>query len=502
MRTKFFPRVLLYSLILLVLTGAVYFIFLRTTPKHAHISSEMAPAKSIAVLPFTNAANDSSQQYLSDGLTDDIINSLSQLNGVKVIGTASVFQFRNTKLSLREIGNRLHVNTVLQGSLALTGNSVRIIARLTNVEDSSDIWYKQFDENADAIFSMQDKIANAIAMRLQIDPEKNELPIQTHKNMSNPTAYKLYLRGRLAWNLKTPVSLKKGIDFFQQAIGLDSLYAPAYAGLADCYTALGYGSFITPTEAFPKAFAAANKAIALDATLAEPYATVGYYRFYYEWDWQAAEEGFRKAISLNPNYALAYDWYGYYLTSMKRYDEARAALDKAAELDPLSIAIKTDIGFSTYYNGQYDSAIKLLNDALQMNPVFPLAKLWMGRCYQAKKMYPEAIAEFRDAIKASSQWPVAYAQIGSVYGVAGNKEGALQILDTLSALAKNEYVTSYGVALVYAGLDNKEEAFHWLNKAYDERTNWLVWLNTDPRWVLMRPDKRFTELVAKVGLPR
>ena len=304
------------------------------------------------------------------------------------------------------------------------------------------------------------------------------------------------------WNLGTPPDLKKAIDLFQQAIALDSFFARAYSGIADCYNALGYGSHLAPKEAAPKAKEAAMKAIELDSTLAEPHASLGFCKFYYDWDWAAAEDEFRIALALNPNYELGYKWYGYYLTAMERYDEANIILKRAGELDPLSVPISTDMGFSLYYKGDYDIAIKKLQASVQMNPIFPFAHLWLGRTYQAKKMYPEAIAESKSALEKTPDWPVGLAQIGNVYGVSGKKMEGQIILDTLNAVAKRKFVTSYGMALVYAGLDENEKAFQWLNKAIEERSNWLVWLKTDPRWIPIRTDKRFARLVNSVGLPQ
>ncbi len=326
--------------------------------------------------------------------------------------------------------------------------------------------------------------------------------VKPKKTNLNAEAYDLYLKGRMQWNLRTPPDLNKGIEFFQEAIRLDTSFALAYAGLADCYTALGYGSFLSPKESFPKAFKAATKAIQLDPTLAEPHASLGYYRFYYDWDWAAAEQEFRSAIALNPNYEMGYDWYGYYLTAMKRYDEAQTILKEAASLDPLSAPICTDRGFSYYYSGDYESAIKQLTTSLTMNPKLGLTHIWLGRSYQVKKMYPQAIMENRKTLNVIPEWVPALAAIGNVYGIQGNRAEALGILDTLRLLSSKKYVTSYGVALVYVGLGENDESFKWLNKAYEERTHWLVWLKSDPRWMPLYNDKRFAELVNKVGLPQ
>ena len=455
--------------------------------------------QSIAVLPFLNMSNDPGQEYFSDGLTDDILNSIAHLKGLKVSSRTSSFKFRGKNISIKDIGKQLGVHAVLEGSVQREEDRVRITVQLINVEDEFHFWSEQYDEKLDDIFALQNKIADAIADKLEIESLDKRLTAK--KTIINKEAYDLYLKGRYSWNLRTPPELRKGIDFFQQAIKLDPSYAAAYSGIADCYTALGYGSFLAPKEAFPKALEAATKALQLDSTLAEPHASLGYYRFYFDWDWAAAEQEFRAAISLNPNYEIGYDWYGYYLTAMKRFEEAGTILKKAAELDPLSAPINTDIGFSLFYSGDYDAAIEKLNVSLAMNPNFGLAHLWLGRVYQEKKMFKESIAEYKIGLQMTMQWPVAFAALGNVYGLSGDKKEAKNILDTLNLLSARRFVTSYGVALVYAALNEKDEAFQWLNKAYDERSHWLVWLRTDPRWINIRSDKRFAALVNKVGLP-
>ena len=494
-------KVIITSFLVLMVLAAGYFIF---TGQKAKSKEENEPAgidQSIAVLPFVNISNDPGQEYFSDGLTEGILNSLAHLKGLKVTSRTSSFEFRGKDVDIKEIGKKLGVRAVLEGSFQRQGDRVRITAQLINVEDDFHFWSEQYDENIDDIFALQDKIAGAIAEKLEITLLKNERRIIAKRPTTSKEAYECYLKGRSCWNLRTPPELKKGIDFFQQAITLDPLYAAAYAGLADCYTALGYGSHLAPMEAFPKALEAATKALELDSTLAEPHASLGYYRFYHDWDWAAAEQEFRMAIALNPNYEMAYDWYGYYLTAMERYDEAEVILKKAAALDPLSSQISTDIGFGLYYSGNYDQAMKALQASLDLNPKFALGHIWLGRVYQIKKMYPEAIVEFKKALEVTPEWPVALAQIGNVYGVSGHKEEAQKILETFSSLSEKKFVTSYGVALVHAGLGNKDQTFQWLNKAYEERSHWLVWLKTDPRWASIRSEKQYAELLARVGLP-
>lgn len=454
--------------------------------------------RSIAVLPFTNLSNDTSQEYFSDGLTEDIINSLSHLNGLRVVARVSAFKFRNSNADIQRAGRELAVQMLLEGDVQRQGDRVRVHARLINAKDGFTLWSEKYDENANEAFTIQDKISRAIANKLEATVLGTT---SAAKTMPDINAYELYLKGRSAWNKRTAPNLRIAIDYFTRAIETDSNYALAYSGISDCYTALGYGSFIAPKAAFPKALEAATKALALDPTLSAPHASLGYYQFYYNWDWAAAEQEFRKAIALNPNFELAYDWYGYYLTAMQRYPEAISILKKAAALDPLSAPITTDMGFSLYYGGNYDSAINQLNNSLRLDQRLSLSHLWLGRTYEAQRKYPEAIAAYKSALTSNPNWSVALAAIGHAYAAAGDTTHARVILDSMQVLSSKQYVTAYGIALVYAGLHDTPHTFEWLNKAYDERSNWLVWLRTDPRWGTLKQDKQFIELVSKIGLP-
>jgi TolB-like protein/Tfp pilus assembly protein PilF len=473
-------------------------------PKFAEINrlTNQRTITSIAVLPFINMSNDPTQDYLCDGLTDGILNSLARLNGLKVSARNSSFKFRGKDVDIKEVGEKLKVLTVLEGSVQIEGDRIRITAQLIDVNDGFHFWSEQYDEKLDDLFAIQDKVANAIAEKMETTVLLSERNKILKKSTVDKRAYDLYLKARSYWNARIPPDLKKGIELFEQAIAIDPSYAAAYAGLADSYNALGYGSHLAPQQTFPKGREAAMKALQLDSTLAEPHASLGFYNFYYGWDWEAAEQEFRTAIALNPNYALAYDWYAYYLTAMQRYDEAIVMLQKAIELDPLSDPIRTDLGFSLYYSGNYEQAVEKLLATLNANPRFGAAHLWLGRSYQQQKKYAQAIEEYKSTLIASPDWPVALAAIGNVYGVSGEKALAQNVVDTLQTLSTKKFVTSYGMALVYVGLDEKTQVYTWLNKAYEERSNWLVWLKTDPRFNSIRSEKQFVELVNKVGLPR
>lgn len=491
-------RSFIFSLLVIAVLAAAYFLFPRLKGK-VNVNNISNMDKSIAVLPFENMTNDPEQQYFSDGLTEGILNSLAHMTDLKVPARTSSFLLRGK--DVQEVGRKLHVHTVLEGSVQRQGDRIRITAQLINVEDGYHFWSQQYDEKADDVFALQDKIANAIAEKLEVTLLGSSGEIKTKKPTLDKKAYELYLKGRFFWNKRLPSEVKKGINFFNRAIDLDPLYAEAYSGIADCYTALGYGSFLSPNEAFPKAKEAADKALELDSTLAEPHASLGYFKLYYDRDWEGAEKEFQTSIRLNPKYEIAYDWYGYYLTAMGRFEEARVTIKKAVDLDPLSPVFGSDMGFTLFYGGNYDQAIKELQSALEISPQFPLTHLWLSRAYQQKKMYKEAIDEYRKTLMVIPNWPVALAGIGNIYGEMKKTTEAQRMLDTLTMLSSREFVTSYGVALVYAGLGDKDKAFQWLDKSYEERSNFLVWLKVEPRWAHIRSDKRFAELVRRVGLP-
>jgi hypothetical protein len=295
--------------------------------------------------------------------------------------------------------------------------------------------------------------------------------------------------------------LHKGIEAFQHATEVDPKFALAFSGLADSYTTLGYFSYLSPTQAFPPAKNYALKALELDPLLAEPHASLAYDKFYFDWDWTGAEAEFKSAIELNDRYATAHQWYSAYLLSAGRPDEAFREIQLARERDPLSLPINTDIGFHYYYNRQYDQAIKQLTTVLGMKKDFPLAHLWLGRSYQQIGKYEEAADEFRQVEDAFHGWVVSTAALGFVDGVSGRRVEAQKILAGLNELSKRRFVTSYGVALVYTGLGEKEQAFAFLNKAFDERSHWLVWLRLDPRWDSLRSDPRFAQLLTRLRYP-
>jgi TolB-like protein/DNA-binding winged helix-turn-helix (wHTH) protein/Tfp pilus assembly protein PilF len=498
-RPKTIPRwVLKASVGALILLGVVamavkYFDWARWLPR--------PPVHSIAVLPLKNLSGNPADEYFADGMTDELITNLAKISALRVSSYTSVSKYKKTSKSLPQVAQELQVDGIIEGSVVRSGDQVRITAQLIYAPRDQHLWAEEYQRYLRDVLYLQREVARDIAQQVQAALTPNERQRLATAGAVDPAAYESYLRGRSFWNQRSEASLLKAIDQFNKAIEVDTGYAPAYSGLADCYTALGYLSYLDPLDAFPRARDAATKALELDSSLAEAHTSLAYYDLYHAWNWVEADSEFKKAIELNPNYATAHDWYSYYLTAMGRFDEAWKEVNRAHELDPLSVTISTDIGFNYFYRRNYDEAISQLRATLSLSPQFPLAHLWLGRAYQQKKMYSEAIDEFNKTDAALPGWVVTIAGMGNAYGEWGHKAEAEQVLVRLNEMARAKYVTPYGVALVYAGLGDKNEVFDWLNKAVEGRSHWLVWLNRDPRWDRLRSDSRFAELKKRVALP-
>lgn len=454
--------------------------------------------RSIAVLPFKPVVANVRDEALELGMADALIARLSVLKDVVMRPTSSIRKYGGLEQDPLAAGRELQVDAVLDGTILSTSGRVRITVRLLAVSGGASLWSGQFDQPTADVLAAQDAIADGVIGALALRLSGDERVLLAKRPTVHPDAYQLYLKGRYHWNQRSEAGLRKATEYFAQAIAVDPGYARAYSGLADTYTALGYLSYLSPSDAFPKAKQAALRALELDGTLPEPHASMGYVRLYYDWDWVAADQELRRSIALNPNYPTAHHWHAVYLTAMGQFERARAAIARAQELDPTSLSINTDLGFLLYYSRQYDAAIKQLSTVLDMNREFPLAHLWLGRAYQEQAMYNEAIAAFRRTETVLRGWPVAVAAIGHVQGISGRRVEARQTLDELKRLARERYVTPYGVALIHAGLGERQQALAWLERALDDRAHWLVWLKLDPRFDPLRADPGFAELLRRI----
>jgi TolB-like protein/DNA-binding winged helix-turn-helix (wHTH) protein/Tfp pilus assembly protein PilF len=475
--------------------SALIFFRLRTQP--AHQVAEAAPIRSLAVLPLKNLTDDPANDYFSDGITESLIDSLSNVNGLKVISRGSVFRFRGREIDPREVGQQLGVAAVLEGSVRRDENSVRVAVRLVSAEDGRVLWASETNErNLRDIFALQDEIARqvATAMRFRLSGEVAQQ--LTRRYTDNVEAYQLYLKGRFFWNKRTEAGLRKGIEYFDQAIKIDPNYALAYAGIADSYALLDLYGELKTTDYFSQAKKAAHKALDLDNTLAEAHTSLAYVKYYYDWEWSGAEQEFKRAIELNPNYATAHQWYAEYLFYMKRFDESLAEINRAHELDPLSLVINTELGSPYFYMRQYDQAMEKYRKALEMEPHFPLATYSLALCYEQKSMFDEAIT-----MLGGGKYPSA--TLASIYAASGRRQEAKQMLHGIIKNPKPPYSFSpYLVARVYTVLGDKDQAFAWLEKAHEVRDERMVMLKVDQDLDSLRADTRFADLMRRVGLPK
>ena len=468
---------------------------------YLHARNNEVAIESIAVLPFQNRSTDGDTEYLSDGLAESLIYRLSQLPNLKVSPTSSVFAYKNKEIDPVKVGNQLGVNAVLLGRIVQRGDSLTISAELVDVRYNKLLWGEQYERKMSELLQTQREIAREIVDKLRLKVSGQEQGLAKHYTESNE-AYQLYLKGRFQWHKRTNEALKKSIDYFNQAIERDPSFALAYAGLADCYVVPAY--MLPPGEKIPKAKMAAMKALELDDTLAEAHTSLARAMTTYDWDWRGAEREFQRAIELNPNYAIAHQWYCGYLEAMGRTPEAIAEGKRALELDPLSPIITFEMGLGFFYARDYDKAIEYYQKTLELDPDFPPAHGQLPAAYEQKRMYDQAITGFQKGtnLKGSREWYFSLSGLAHVYAVSGNKGEAQKLLSEMKDLSVRQYVPADRIALIYAGLSDKDEAFAWLEKGYDERSFNMTWLKVEPRWDSLRSDPRFADLVRRLGLPQ
>jgi eukaryotic-like serine/threonine-protein kinase len=457
--------------------------------------------RSLAVLPLDNFSRDPGQDYFSDGMTEVLTGDLSQVNGLRVISRTSAMSYKQSKKPLPQIARELNVDAVVEGSVLSSGGKVRITAQLIYAPADQHLWAKTYDRDLSDVLQLQSEVARKIADEIQITLTPQEELRLAGAQRVNPEAQDAYLRGRYYWEKGTPEDQKKSFDYFEQALEKAPRYAPAYVGIAEYYSYLPFFTSSTPDEAFPKAKAAVAKALELDDALAAAHAAQAYIKIYYDWDWAAGEQEFRRALSLDPNDADSHQMYSRFLASMGRIDEALAEIKRARELDPMSSVIKANIGVVYYFGRRYDQAFDELNGLLEKEPNFRVAHWGLGLVYEQKKMFPQAIAEFEKAGGLEKGGPNTVSSLGHAYGVTGNKRSAQKALNELKNSGKAGILAPYALAVVYAGLGEKDQAFDSLEKAERERITLLVYLKMDPRFENLHSDPRFQDLIRRMGFP-
>lgn len=484
------------SALILAVVSLTYWLYVKRSP-----AVNSTAIESIAVLPFVNASQDPSTDYLSDGIAESVMNSLSQLPNLKVMSRNTTLRYKGKEQDAQKVGRELNVRAVLTGKVQQVGDQVVINVSLDDAGDSHHIWGEQYVRKFADILTVQREIAQEVSTSLRLKLTRLDEQQLAKRYTDNVEAYQLYLKGQYEWKKHTEEDLQKSIEYYNQALGKDPNYALAYAGLAASYTVLG-NSYLPPNEAFPKAKACATKALELDETLAEAHVAMGATRLLYDWNWAEAERELKRAQALNPNDAEAHNLYGYYLKAMGRLDEANVETRRSQELDPLSLMINTDIGVNFYYARRYDEAIAQNEKTVNLDPRFFIAYLWLGQAYEQKKMYAEAIATFQKGMNEAERHPQLLASLGRAYALAGQSDRAHEALDELRKMSKRRYVSPYLLAVVYAGLGDRDQAFAWLEKAYQDRSFFLIWLKVEPRFDNLRNDPRFGDLVRRVGLPQ
>jgi TolB-like protein/Tfp pilus assembly protein PilF len=459
-----------------------------------------AKAPSIAVLPFADMSPQKDQEYFCDGMAEELIDGLAKLEGLKVASRTSAFQYKEGGRDVREIGRRLGVRTVLEGSVRKAGNRLRITAQLVNVADGYHLWSDKYDRDLEDIFAVQDEISLAIVKKLKVRLLGGEKEKLVKRHTRDQEAYSLYLKGRYFYNRRYEVGLKKSFEYFQQAIEKDPLYALPYVGIADSHGSLAFYGFLRPNEAFTRAKAAAGRALELDDSLGEAHAALAWAHYCCDWDWSAAEREFKKAIELTPDYPMTHVWHAVFLFSMARFEEAIAEAELARELDPLSLICNGVVGVAYMMSRRYEEAIAEFRKALDLDPGFYLARVWLGMTYVLAGEDEQARAMLKQAATMEMDNTYALGILGWGLGITGQKEAALEILDKLEELSRERYVSVYYRAIILSTLGRTDEAFDLYEDALSVREPQLAMAMVMPTMDHLRPDPRFQSLLRRIGL--
>jgi len=459
------------------------------------------PIDSLAVLPFVNVGADPNTDYLSDGITENLINSLSQFPRLRVVPRSRAFRYRGRDAEPEKVGRELGVLAVLTGRVVQHGDDLNIQTELVDVAADSQLWGRQYNRKLSEIITIQEEIAKDVAEELRLKPTREEQNRLTKRSTESPEAHQLYLKGRYLWNRRTRETVRRAAQYFQQAIDRDPGYGLAWAGLADCYGVSGVYGVMSNKDSIPLAKEAAIKALEIDDTLAEAHASLGYAEGY-DWDWSDAEREFQRAIQLDPTYPTAHHWRATnFLEPMGRLNEAMTELKRAHELDPLSPVINAVLARNFMFARQYDRAAEQLRTTLEIDPNFALAHSYLGLFYELKGMLGQAIAEFQAWQTLSGDEPAATGALGHAYALSGKRAEAQKAIVRLRDLSKDRYVAPYDVAVVYVGLGDTDQTMEWLQRAYEDHSAWLIWIELDLRFDGIRGDPRYRDLLRRMKIP-
>ena len=455
---------------------------------------------SVAIMPLSNADNDPDTEYLADGITESIINNLSQLTRLRVMSRSSVFRYKGKEIDPQEVGSQLNVKAVVVGRIVPRGDNVSISLEMVDVRDNHQVWGQRYDRKISDLLQLQAEVSQDISSKLRFTISGEEQKLLTKRYTENNEAYQLFLRGRFWEDRRSEEGFKKAIEYFNKAIEKDPNYALAYVGLSGTYGGLSDHGFLSSKEGFTKAKDAVMKALALDDRLAEAHTELAADMCFYDWNFGGAEPEYKRAIELNPNVATAHYLYGSYLSIVGRHAEAVAEKRRAQELEPSSIINNFGIGWALCRAGQYDQTIETLLQTLEMDRTFGHTFRFLGLAYLQKGMYDEAINNLHEAVRLNPTHTGFIASLGCAYGRSGRRIEAQRLLENLKDLSRRRYVASYDMAMIYAGLGYNDQTFTHLENAFAERSNQLVYLKGEPAWDSLRLDPRFINLLRRIGL--
>jgi len=497
-RTK--TRAWIYVVIVGALLSVGLFMLGRYGFRENNSLSTEQPTKSIAVLPFENATRNTDTEYLSDGISEALINSLTELQQLKVIARSTAFRYKGKQIDPQGVGRELKVRTVLMGVVRQVGDRLNVQVDLVDAMTGTQLWGQEYERKLADVLAVKQALVREVTAKLRLKLTGEQQQRLTQRDTTNPEAYQFYLRGRYYWNKRTAENLKKAMEQFQQAADKDPSYALAYVGLADTYVLLENYAGTHANETLPKAKAFAERALQLDSSLAEAHTSLGYV-YNNLWQWKEAEEEFKRATKLNPNYPTAHHWYSLCLLDVGRMDEAKAEIKRAHELDPLSLIIGTTLTYAYLAEGDASFSIAQSKKVVDLDPNFPRGHEYLGLAYLKERRYAEAIAELQKAVELSGRerWPLR--DLGYGYAISGKRVEAQAILKELVGKYEKGQAIGQDLAAVYAGLGDKDQAFAWLEKDFQTRSGLLAWTKWTPAFESLRSDPRFTDLLRRMGFP-
>jgi eukaryotic-like serine/threonine-protein kinase len=492
---------LLTALALLILSALAFTVLQRKLPGRGAANSQSAVGMaSVAVLPFRNTGPDPSEEYLSDGITEDLINALGRVPGLRVVARTSSFIFKGKAEDVRKVGAQLGVGTVVEGSVRRIGDTLRVTAQLVNIKDGYQLWSGRFERPSRELLAIEDELSRAILRLLKPSAVARFTSPATASSTENPDAYKLFLRGRYHLGKMTEKDFRTALGYFDQAIGLDPTFALAYSGMSDAYAAL-YNTFLPAAEGMPKAKAAALRALELDPTLGEAHVSLGKVQMDYEWDWRGAEQSYQRAIELKPGYAPARQSYGYLLVILGRLEEAATQLKQARQLDPLSLHIEVMTAWPFYYGHRYRAAIEALRRTVDADSGFVGAQFRLGEAYTHNGEFDSAYIRLQKVRALIGNHPDVLGRLGYLYAIWGQRQKARAIADTLRAqYRKGRSDEPYDLGMIYTGLGEKDRALDWLDTAYAERSTWVPLSKVSPELDSLRSEIRFQQFLKKLHL--